>query len=261
MKLTEATYYSQEANQKWCTATFVKECRGTCEARAIAGLRGEYQRPMTEALTVGQYVDEALTGDLMTWMTKHPEILKRDGTLKAEYVKAQEMVERAQRDPVFMSFLQGDHQRILTAKLFGQYPFKCKYDVLRKDAIIDLKTVKDMQPVYKPGQGRVDFATAWNWVLQLAIYQEIYRTRYKKKLPCYLAVITKETPADIAVVQIEQERLDAELDWLEHAMPRIDALREGIIEPERCGCCDYCRETKVLTGAVSLSEYDDEGVF
>lgn len=260
MRLTEANYYSLKANQEYTTSTFTKGLK-SCEAMSIAELRGEYTRPVTTALLVGQYVDAALTGDLGQWLMDHPEVCKKDGTLKSDFIQAQEMVDRAQRDPVFMSFMQGNHQKILTARLFGQYPFKCKYDVITKDRIVDLKTVKDMNSVYKPGQGRVDFATAWDWPLQMAIYQEIYRTRYHKRLPCYLAVITKESPADLAIIQIEQERLDAELAWLEHMLPRIEALREGIIEPERCGHCAYCRETHVLTGPISLSEYDEEGVF
>lgn len=260
MKLTEATYYSPEANRKYFSASQIKAFK-KCEAEALAEIRGEYQRPMSQALMVGQYVDNALTGDLDKWMLEHPEICKKDGALKAEYIQAAEMVDRAKRDRVFMDFLSGDPQKIITGKLFGQYLFRAKYDVFRRDRIVDLKTVKDMNSVYLPGQGRIDFATAWDWPLQMAIYQAIYEARYHRKLPCYLAVITKEAPADLAIVQIEQERLDAELDWLEHAMPRYDAIKSGIIEPERCEHCAYCRETKVLTGAISLSEYDDEGVF
>ena len=44
-------------------------------------------------------------------------------------------------------------------------------------------------------------------------------------------------------------------------MPRFEALKEGIIEPERCGKCAYCRETKVLTGPVMLGEFDENGGF
>lgn len=259
MKLTEATYYSPEMNRKYYSASQIKTFR-KCEAQALAEIKGEYERPMTQALTMGQYVDEALTGDLNAWMLQHPEICKKDGTLKAEYVQAQEMVDRAKRDPVFMSYMDGEPQKIVTGKLFGEYLFKAKFDVFHKDKIVDLKTVRDMEPVYIPGQGKVDFATAWDWPLQMAIYQAIYAARYHKWLPVYLAVITKESPADIAIIKIEQDRLDAELDWLKQAMPRIDAIKQGIIEPERCEHCAFCRESKVLTGAVSLSDYEEEAL-
>ena len=156
-----------------------------------------------------------------------------------------------------MEYLRGRHQTIMTAKLFG-VPFKAKFDALRDDRIVDLKTVRDMEPVYMPGQGRVDFATAWDWPLQMAIYQKIVEANRGVKRPCYLAVITKESPSDIAVIQVEQERMDAEIAWLEHVLPRYEAIKSGAIEPERCGKCAYCRETHKITGPQMLGEYGED---
>ena len=257
MQLTPENYYSQEANEAYMSASFVKGMR-RCEAATMAEMRGEWKRPDSTALLQGQFVDECLTGDFGSWVLKHPEISKRDGNLKAEFTQCSEMVRRAQRDDLFMEYMKGEHQMIVTGPLFG-FPFKAKFDVLGADRIVDLKTVKDMNSVYLPGQGRVDFATAWDWPLQMAIYQAIFEEVTKVKMPCYLAVITKESPADLAIVEIEQERMDAELEWLKQRMPRIEALKEGIIEPERCGNCAYCRETHKLTGPVKLGEYDEFG--
>ena len=93
----------------------------------------------------------------------------------------------------------------------------------------------------------------------MAIYQKIVEIKKGVKLPCFLAVITKETPADIAVIQIEQERMDAEIAWLEQALLRYEAIKEGIIMPDRCGHCAYCRETHELAGPVMLGEFEDMG--
>ena len=257
MELNSSNYFSREADLAFFSASQVKSFR-KCEAATMAALRGEYQRPMSTALTVGQYVDEALTGDLESWKQNHPEILKRDGTLKADYEGARLMVERAMRDPLFMDFMDGEHQTILTAKLFG-VPFKAKFDVLGAYRIVDLKTVKDLKSQYLPGQGRVDFATAWDWPLQLAIYQKIYEINEGVKLPCYLAVITKETPADMRIIQVEQERMDAELALLEQQLPRFEAVKSGVIDPERCDRCEYCRESRVLMGPELLGDFDEMG--
>ena len=256
--LSSKNYFSPRANRLYFSASQIKQFK-KCEAMAMAEIRVKYQRPASQALMVGSYVDAALTGDLDGWKSVHPEILKRDGSLKAEFVQAQEMVDRARQDHVFKEYLKGRHQAIMTGKIFG-VPFKAKFDVLRPDRIVDLKTVKDMQPVYLPGQGRVDFATAWDWPLQMAIYQKLVEINKGVKLPCYLAVITKETPADIAVIQVEQERMDAEMAWLEQALPRYEAIKSGLIEPERCCQCAYCRETNKLTGPVMLAEYEEMGV-
>ena len=256
MALTSKNYFSPRANRLYFSASQVKAFK-RCEAAALAEIRCKYERPMSQALMVGSYVDAALTGDIGKWKAEHPEILKRDGGLKAEFVQAQDMVDRAKSDRMFMEYLRGHHQAIMTGKIFG-VPFKAKFDALRNDRIVDLKTVKDMNPVYLPGHGRVDFATAWDWPLQMAIYQKIVEINKGVKLPCYLAVITKEVPADLALIQIEQERMDAELAWLEQVLPRYEAIKTGVIEPERCGHCAYCRETNKITGPVMLGEYEEE---
>jgi len=258
LKLNEQNYFSPEADRAYFSASQVKSFK-RCEAAALAQIRGEYTMPMSQALLQGQFVDESLTGDYGAWSMKHySEITKRDGNLKAEFMLCQEMVSRARRDEVFMEFMEGEHQVILTEELFS-VPFKAKLDVLGSDKIVDLKTVRDLSPVYLPGQGRVDFATAWDWPLQMAIYQELYRKNYGEKLPCYLAVITKETPPDIRIIHIEQERLDAELAWLGNEIRRYEGIKDGVIEPVRCEQCAWCRESRILTGSENLSDFEEGG--
>ena len=255
--LTSKNYFSQRANRLYFSASQVKSFK-RCEAMALAEIKWKYVRPASTALLVGGYVDAALTGDVTAWLDGHPEVRKKDGSLKAEFLQAAEMVDRAKQDAVFREYLRGRHQSIMTGKIFG-VPFKCKFDALRDDRIVDLKTVRDMQPVYLPGQGRVDFATAWDWPLQMAIYQKMVEVNRGVKLPCFLAVITKETPADIRIVQIEQERMDAEIAWLEQAMPRFEAVKSGAIDPERCEMCEWCRESRVLMGPELLGDFDENG--
>ena len=87
----------------------------------------------------------------------------------------------------------------------------------------------------------------------------IYQALDGNSLPCYLAVITKEDPPDIDVVQIPQYMLDAEMDILAEKMPYFDAIKQGVIEPERCESCAYCRATKKLTAPKQLSEFYEIG--
>lgn len=35
-------------------------------------------------------------------------------------------------------------------------------------------------------------------------------------------------------------------------MPRILEVKNGKAEPERCGVCEYCRQTKVLTAPIDF---------
>lgn len=248
-RLDADNYYTPEANQAYWSASFVKSML-QCPARAIAELNGEYSRPATSALLIGSYVDAYFEGSLENFKSEHPEIMKRDGTLKSEFRLANSMISRAEEDELFCEFMQGEKQVIKTGRI-GGLPFKCKIDVYRPgERIVDLKTVKDMQPMYKPEQGRLSFVEYWNWSLQMAIYQAIEGN----SLPCYLAVITKQEPSDIAVIEIPQAILDAEMEVLMSKLPYFDAMRQGVIEPDRCGECEYCRATHRLNKPINLYE-------
>ena len=220
-----------------------------CPAAALYDTEPE----TSTALTVGQYVDTALTEPkkLPAFELAHPEIFKRDGSPRAEYVKAAEMIARAKADPVFMEYMAGRKQVIKTGQLDG-IPFRVMMDVYRKgERIVDLKTARDLKPGYIEGVGRVTFADVWDWPLQMAIYQHIEGGG----LPCFLAVVTKEDPPDLAVVEISQTMLDYELDRLRKELPRLDAIRRGVIEAPRCERCAYCRRTKKLKGPRPLAEF------
>lgn len=254
-RLTHANYYSTEANNAYWSASLIKSFLD-CPARAVAELNGEYVRPQSAALLIGSYVDAAFDkkGSLDAFKAEHPEIFKKDGSLKAEYVKADAMIERAKSDPVFMEYMRGRKQVIKTGTLFG-VPFKCKLDVYRKDRIVDLKTVRDFKPIYLPGQGKVNFAEAWHWTTQMAIYQAIEG----HKLPCYLACITKEDPPDIAVIEIPQSVMDAELEWLEGLIEEFKAIKAGVVDAPRCDNCAYCRASNKLIQPMSLEYYNEFG--
>ncbi len=250
MRLTKKNYYSAAANKEYFSASQIKAML-KCPAAALA----EYERPASTALLVGSYVDAFFEHKLEQFKKDHPEILKRDGTLKADYVKADEMIARAKADPLFMEYMKGRKQTIKTGKI-GGYPFKIKMDAYRKgERIVDLKTARDLKPAYKSGEGTVTFADLWEWPLQMAIYQAVEGNR----LPCFLAVVTKEDPPDLAVVEIPQDILDVEIQRLLDLLPRFDAMKQGIIPAPRCECCAYCRSTKKLKAPAPLPEFYNYG--
>jgi len=256
-ELTAENYYSLDANNAYWSASLIKEFMD-CPARACAELRGEYERPKTTALLVGGYIDAWFEGDeaYSLYVERyHDEIFQRNGKPRADFVKADEMINRATSDPVFMEYMEGDKQVIMTADIFG-FPFKAKFDVFHPDRTVDLKTVKDFEPIYKPGQGRLSFADAWNWVFQMALYQRIRAYNENNVLkPQYLNCITKQSPPDIDAIELDQESLDAEMEVLQEHMPLYDAYKQGVIEPPRCGRCAYCRQSKKLSKPTRLEYY------
>lgn len=82
--VTPENYYSPEMNMAYMGSTQFKAFE-RCEAAALAELKGEYRPPSSVALLVGGYIDAWFSGELPLYQAQHPEIFKRDGTLKAEY--------------------------------------------------------------------------------------------------------------------------------------------------------------------------------
>ena len=246
MNLTEDNYFSRDAEIRYMSNSQFKNFL-RCQASALAELNGEYQRERSAAMLLGSYVDEALTGDLERFKVENPELFKRDGTLKSDYVLADTMIERCRRDKLFMEYLDGEYQKIMVGEISG-VPFKIKIDCLHPDKIVDLKTTKSFGSVYDADEcGRVPWFMEYNYALQAAVYQTIVEQNTGRRLPFYLAAVTKEKSPDIAVIEIVQEDMDAQMKKVQELAPMFQAIKMGIVEPERCELCDYCKATKVLS--------------
>jgi hypothetical protein len=148
-----------------------------------------------------------------------------------------------------MEYLEGEYQTIKTAELFG-VNWKIKMDVYRDgERIVDLKTVKDFEPLYKDGFGYVSWIEYWGYDIQAAIYQRVEQiaSGRDKPLPFYIVAVTKEKTPDIAVIQIPQSVMDTALKVVESKIDEFDLVKQGEIPPQRCERCEWCKSTKILT--------------
>lgn len=269
--LTNENYYSPEANQAYMSATWFKKF-SSCEAAALAEARGEYAPAASTAMLTGSYVDAYFSGELPVFQAQHPEIFKRDGSLKAEFVHAQDVIARMESDELYMLLMSGKKQVILTGEIAG-VPFKVKIDSLLDaeasrhiaeqfpetaevmgmcdGAVVDQKVMRDMANVWSDEErAKVPFAQFYGYDIQGAIYQAIEG----HMLPFILAVGTKEDAPDIGALYIPDAELAAKLAEVEDRAPRYQAIKEGRIAPRRCGKCAYCRMTKKLRGIVDYRE-------
>lgn len=237
-----------------------------CEAMALAEYRGEWKRKSTPAFLIGNYVDAYFSGELDRFIMRHPEIYKRDGTLKAEFQQAHEMCERLDRDELASMLLRnGKHQVTLTGQIGGVW-YKGRVDCLLEEEqveaicqrfpevrkivpfggpmIVDLKTVKDFKPVWNDDlHERVNFIVNMEYDTQGAIYQKLDG----RHAPFVIVAISKESEPDIKAIHIPDADLaDALYDVNAHSA-RYAAIKRGEIKPIRCGNCEYCRATKRLT--------------
>lgn len=258
--LTADNYYSLEADRRFFSVHQYFDFCGTlgfsgCEGRAMAKLKGEYTPETTTAMLVGSYTDSWFEGTLDTFKKEHPECYTKKGELKVEYKRAEKMIERCQKDELFMQFMSGEKQKIFTAELFGTM-WKCKLDsYIPGGAIVDLKTSADIHRAWRVGDlGYCNFIEYYGYTTQLAIYQRIVDICTGEKLPCYIAVVTKEDSPDIEIVQVTQMYLDDALNKVQMNMPSVLAVKNGEVEPIRCGHCDYCKATKKLTKVLRMDE-------
>lgn len=256
MILTKYNYFSTEANQTYMSVSQFKQFR-ECEAMAMAEIRGEYERPKSEAFLEGGYVDAHFSGTLAEYLADHPEMLnKRTGELRAPFLKARAAIERAMKDRMFMQFMDGRRQVIMTGELFG-IQWKAKPDFLQRDKIVDLKYMRDTQPIWKDGE-RKTFIDAYGYDIQGYVYQELVHQQLGIHLPFYLAVITKEDPADLQIIEIPQWKLNSCAEIVKHYAQRFDKIKAGEIAPERCESCAYCRGSKVLDHVTNYEDLLDE---
>lgn len=261
--VTKENYFSKEIQIAYMSASQFKDF-SRCEAAALARLRGEFPELETTALLVGSYVDAVFSGEIDAFRESHPGLFKRDGTLKADFLRAEEIVERMQEDLLYSFLMSGEKQVIRTGYIAG-VPFKIKIDSLldgetcraiaRKfpharqaigfcdGAIVDQKVMKDTEDIWDPeSHTRISFAESWGYDIQGAIYQAIEGNM----LPFILAVGTKQSPPALEAVYIPDQDLAAKLAEVEDRAPRYQAIKEGRIPPDRCGRCAYCRATRKL---------------
>lgn len=261
MLLTKANYFSQEANFQYMSNSQYKDFL-SCEAMTLAKLSGDWIQESSDALLIGSYVHSWQEGRRREFILEHPEMFKKSGELLQKFIDADKMITTLQNDPFVMYVLEGQKEVILTAEMFGCW-WKIMIDShnTEKRRNVDLKTTRSITDKVwsEEDWAKVSFVEKYYYLLQSSIYTEIERLamgRAEGDWSKFLIVaVSKEKYPDKAVINMtDPERLVAELADVEAHMPRILAVKAGIEEPVRCEVCDYCKSSKVLTGAIHYSE-------
>lgn len=201
---------------------------------AMAKIRGEFEQKQTKAMLIGILVDRFFEGTLEQLRQESPNIFYcRNGALRADFRKADQIIKRVQQDERFMQYMSGEKQKILTFEMFG-VPWKMKMDSFVEGiCITDLKVVQNFKSL-----------AFWRYDLQGAVYQVGADICGYGRLPFYLAAVTKEAITNLDIFQIDQPTLAMALREIEGNMPRFIAVKSGIEEPHYCGVCDYCKSVK-----------------
>ena len=258
--LTAENYYSQEANIRYMSVHQYLDFVGHmgvegCEKRAMASLAGKYEKPKTEAMMVGSYVDSYFEGTLIDFERENPDVFTKNGDLKAPFRRATKMINRARKDKKFMMYMSGEKQKIMTGYLFG-CDWKIKMDsYIPGEAIVDLKTTSDLHKAWRVKDfGYASCAEYWGYTIQMAVYQKIVEINTGDKLPCILAFVTKEESPEIKLCYIDQLTLDHSLNEVQMNMASILMVKNGEAEPIPCGKCDYCKATEPIEEVINIAD-------
>ena len=245
--LNNKNYFSLENQIKYTGSTQIKDFL-SCESCALAKLKGEFEEEKSKAMQISSYIDASISEELEEFKVQNPDIFTKTGTLKAEYQLAEEVLDQARQDEMFMKYLNGEHQVIMAGEI-SDVPVKIKIDSYHPNkCICDLKAVKDFDLIWnEETHEKENFITHYDYVLQAALYQEIVRQNTGEQLPFIIAACTKEKYSQRALLQIPQEEMDLKLEILKQYLPHLQELKEGKAEPTSCGKCNYCRSKAKCT--------------
>ncbi len=245
MQLNQNNYFSAEAGSKYMSVSQYKQFR-KCEAMAYAELMGEYSRPKTSALLAGGYVDAHFSGFGDKFRNDNPEMFKKDGSLKAEFIRIQNCIDRLEREEWIMEmFSKSEKQRVITGGIAG-VPFKAMCDFINDKGIIDLKCMKDFEDIYNSDTEMYEeWWKHWGYDIQGAVYLSLFGGNRSFGL----VAVSKESSPDIKAInfgRIEDAVLYNAMVEVEYFAPRYQKIKEGKIKPVGCGKCDYCKSIRKI---------------
>lgn len=261
MKLTKDNYFSLEANREYMSVSQFKgflPAYGGCEARAIAELAGEYERPQKDAFIEGHYVHAWNEGKLDEFKANNPDLYSSRGPtagqLKSNFQHCNKMIETLESDPLVMKALAGNKEVILTAELFG-LKWKVMLDshqpkVGTTGIFADLKCMKEIDGKWwnKEAQAYENFIDHYGYNVQMAVYAEVERKDIGRKdwaVP-HMVIVTKQDPPDHEILYFDYDAIEAGLQIVRNHIDRVKAVKSGQEQPIRCEKCDYCRGTKKI---------------
>lgn len=277
--LNEENYHSSEACLTWLDCSTYKNVVGTagrkgCECRALAIAKGEYVEPKTEALLVGSYCDSFFDNSLTQFCADNMDDVFTKASIKkfdksgdpddlerlTAFKQADIMIQRATREPMFMRYVEGETQKILTAEIEG-VPIRVKLDSYDGKRITDVKTAASITETYyaKDLGQRLNFAEYYGYIEQAYFYTTAVEQNYGKHLPFYLAVITKEKHNNIphprvAVIQIPDKLIMDKGAEIKAKIKDVWSLIQGEYDPIPCGTCEWCADNLPLEKVISLDE-------
>ena len=259
MELTHENYFSVEANKEYMSVSQFKEF-SKCQAKALSLMNGEYSTEEKAAFLEGHLFEAMVSGEEDLFFMQHPEILASrgptKGEIKANFKDAIAAASKVKMQQFIMDKIKTcDKQVILTGEIEG-IKVKCCLDLLdlKNQKIYELKCMKNFNDIWnKENRIYEPWYRSYNYVLQLAVYQEIVRQNYDIICDTHLIAATKESEPDIQCLEFDNELLKVELENFKSNIRLFDGIKKGTTPAERCEHCDFCKMTKKIISFEKIS--------
>ena len=254
IEISKENYYTPEADLEAFSVSQYKLFK-SCEAKALAKVKGEYRQADNDAFLLGKYVHSWSEGTLEEFKNENPALFSTRGAtkgqLKSSFMVANKMIETLEKDSVCMKFLEGEKEVLIQGELFG-VKWRGMVDILNinKGFFADLKTT---QGIYKKYSG-LNFIEQYGYIEQMAVYRELIKQQFGADLVPYIIAVTKEDIPDKAVIRIDKGYTDNKLQEMAFYTERFQAIKDGKVDPVGCGSCDYCKSVNKISRILSLSD-------
>ncbi len=142
----------------------------------MAKLNGQWEDEPSKAMALSSYVDAVISDEETEFLNSESEKVKngetsfivlKSGKLSADAQAMAEIVKQAENDPMFMKYLGGEHQVIMTG-VIADVPVKIKMDsYFPNKCIVDLKCMASMDLIFnEKTRQRENFIDYYDYVLQ-----------------------------------------------------------------------------------------------
>ena len=251
MILTRENYFSVEADKEFMSVSQFKNFE-KCEAKALNDIEKESQEDK-QCFLEGQLFEELVAGDAKLFMAQHPELISSRGAtagqLKAEYKRILNSAEKFNSQKFFTDIIAKCEKQVILTGTINDIKVKCALDLFDKmtNSIYDIKCMKDYKEQWNSEErAYVPWYYTYGYVMQLAVYREIVRQNFGEPKEIGLLSATKEEQPDISAPSFSSDLLDLELEKFKMNIKRYDNIKKGLLTPNSCGCCDYCKSIKVI---------------
>jgi len=269
--LTDGNYFGDTASRSYFSASQFKSwmhCQAMWYHETIAR---DWTRPPSDALAVGTYTHLQLLEPekVEAWIEEHPELISTRGAtkgdLKAPFQVANVMVQSLHHQPACMTYLIGEHETIVSARIQGHW-WKGKLDTIDREAgwFSDLKTTANLRPQrrfrnilpFEVDYHEQTFIHEFAYHYPMSLYQFMLGPRADgHPFEPFIVAATKQDPPNVELYQMggdNQWMLDKALLKMVTSAPMMAQQRKTGQGLSRCGECAYCRSTKQVLFAVTI---------